>query len=118
MINLNNKSEKRTEIEAMYFHSGQGWKFKQGTEECPSTKPAIEKFEVRHFIKSPVASLSPGAWAQVNIIGTKTLWTKFSGDEPRDSYRLVGSGIFEISTPEGILLSQFNLDVEVEESPF
>jgi len=65
VIDIHNRTEKRTpEIEAIYFHTGDGWTFKQGGEECASTKSEIDNFKMRHFVKSPVPRLSPGAWAQ------------------------------------------------------
>jgi len=119
VIDINNRSEKRTpEIEAMYFHTGKGWRFEQGGEECASTKSDNDIYDLRHFIKSPVGRLSPGAWAQVKITGKKRLWNKFFGEELKESYRLVGATMFDIATFEGSYSELINLDITVDEIPF
>lgn len=119
VIDMHNKTKKRTpEIEAIYYYTGSGWRFEQGAEECAFTKAELENYELRHFIKSPVGRLSPGAWAQLRITGKKRLWTKYGGDELQDSYRLTGSSLLEIATSEGNFRKQINLDVEVDEIPF
>lgn len=119
VIDMHNKTKKRTpELEAIYFYTGSGWRFEQGAEECASTKAELENYELRHFIKSPVGRLSPGAWAQLRITGKKRLWSKFDGDELQVNYRLTGSTLLEIATSEGNFRKQINLDVEVDEIPF
>lgn len=119
VIDIHNKTEKRTpEIEAMYFYTGDGWRFEQGAEQCPSTKSELDNYRLRHFINSPVRRLSPGAWGQVRITGKKRLWVKYDGEELKDTYRLTGYSLLEIVTSEGNYREQINLDVEVDEFPF
>lgn len=119
VFDIHNKSEVRTpEIEAMYLHTGEQWRYEQGKDECPSTESEIENYRIRHFIKPPVVRLSPGTWAQVKMFGRKRVWWKYSGDELRDSYRLTGPSIFEIVTSEGSFRNQLNFDLLVDEIPF
>lgn len=119
VFDLHNRTEKRTpEIEAIYFHTGDGWGFRQGSDDCPSTKSELEDYKLRHFVKAPVARLSPGAWAQVKIVGKKRLWSKWDGTELKGEYRLRGRTAFEIVTSEGNFRKQIDLDVSVDEIPF
>jgi len=56
--------------------------------------------------------------AQLKFTATKQLWSKFSGEEFQDSYRLTGASNLEIATSEGSFGNQINLDVTVDEIPF
>ena len=119
VLDIHNRTEKRTpEIEAMYFYTGPGWTYEQSGEECGSTISDLEYYKLRHFIRSPVARLSPGAWAQVKITGRKHLASKFDGDELQESYRLAGRSLLEIATSEGSFREHIDLDVTVDEIPF
>ena len=119
VIDINNNTQRRTpDIEAMYFYTGGGWSFEQGAEECPSTKSELQGLKLRHFIKSPVSRLSPGAWGQIKIRGTKQVWSKFKGDTVKDSYRLAGRSLLEIVTSEGNFRKEINLEIDVDEIPF
>lgn len=119
VLDLKNKTTRRTpDIEAMYFHTGDGWKFSQSSDDCASTNSELENFKARHFIKSPLERISPGAWAQIKLTGRKTVWSKYKGDELKDSYKLAGTAALEIVTAEGSFSENINLDIEVSEIPF
>ncbi|MNY47817.1 hypothetical protein D3C86_1831140 [compost metagenome] len=52
------------------------------------------------------------------IVGTKDLWTKWSGEEPRETYKLAGRALLDISTSEGNYTQELDLDITLEEIPF
>lgn len=118
-LDLNNKSDiKSPDIEAIYLHTGPGWTFRQGNVDCPSTKSDIGAYTLRHFIQPSVPRLSPGAWSQIKIVGTKRLWNKWDGREPQDSYRLTGKAFLDIYTSEGNYTQDLDLEVTLDEIPF
>jgi hypothetical protein len=114
----NRTTKKSPEIEAIYLHTGPGWTFKQGAEECPSTPSENQKGNLRHFIKPPITRLSPGAWGQVKLVGRKTVWSKWYGDEIKDSYNLTGFVKIDIFTSERTYNESLDLTVEVSAVPF
>jgi hypothetical protein len=119
VFDIHNKTKRRSpDIEAIYLYTSAGWRFKQGGDECPSTTPEDDKKRLRHFIRCPVPLLSPGAWAQIKLVGTKRVWSKFSGDELKEKYYFNGFTTMELSTSEGVFKEQMNVSVEAEEFPF
>ncbi|MDO8410399.1 MAG: nucleoside 2-deoxyribosyltransferase [Phenylobacterium sp.] len=118
-FDLHNKTDIRSpDLEAFYLHTGPGWAFKQGAVECPNTKSDLKNYSIRHFIQPSVPRLSPGAWSQVKLIGTKQVWNKYRGGEPLESYKLTGVALIDIATSEGNYTEELLLDVTVDESPF
>lgn len=118
-LDLNNKTDiKSPDIEAIYLHTGPGWTFKQGSQDCPSTKSDIGAYTLRHFIQPSVPRLSPGAWSQIKIVGEKEMWNKFTGGEPHEIYKLTGRALLDISTSEGNYTEELDLNVEVDDMPF
>ena len=118
-FDITNKTKvKSPDIEAIYLYTGKPWKFKQGGEDSPSTTTEENKNRVKHFIKSPVPRLSPGAWAQIKVVGQKQVWSKWSGEELKEKYTSTGFLTLELSTSEGIFKERLNVNVEVEEFPF
>jgi hypothetical protein len=118
-LDLNNQADvKSPDFEAIYLHTGKGWSFKQGSTDCPSTKSDVGAYALRHFIQPSVPRLSPGAWSQIKIVGTKEVWNKWGGKESQEKYRLSGKVFLDIATSEGNYTQELDLDVEVEEFPF
>lgn len=118
-LDLNNKTDiKSPDIEAIYLHTGPGWAFRHGSVDCPSTKSDIGAYSLRHFIQPSVPRLSPGAWSQIKLIGSKSLWNKWGGTEPQETYKLAGKALLDISTSEGNYTQELELDVTLEEIPF
>lgn len=120
-IDLQNGPGKRpAEIEAIYLHTGKGWTYYQNGEECPSTTSTLNDYTMRHFLKPPLARLSPGSWAQIRAVGKRTLWNKFGQGAaiPQDTYRIVGHATVEITTAEGTMRQLLNLEVDFDDIPF
>jgi nucleoside 2-deoxyribosyltransferase len=119
VIDIHNRTDKKTpEVEAIYLYTGKGWTYSQSNEECPSTEAGIEDYSRRHFLKSPVTRLSAGTWAQLRLSGERVFWSKFKGDERKDSYQITGRILLEIVTAEGNFRETLSLDVEFSEIPF
>lgn len=114
----NNTVRKSPEIEAIYIHTGEGWIFTQAGEDCPRADSDQPRAKVKHFVKSPISRLSPGAWAQIVLKGTKPLWSKWKGEELRDRYDLNGYLIVEVFTSEGNFSENLNVSVQIAEVPF
>jgi nucleoside 2-deoxyribosyltransferase len=118
-FDMHNKTNRKSpDIEAIYLHTGQGWKFKQGGEECPSATVDDVPANLRHFIKSPVPRVSPGHWAQIKVEGTKLVWSQWSGDDYKEKYNMTGYVSLEIVTSEGSFIENIDVSLEVEEIPF
>lgn len=119
VFDLHNKTKlKSPDVEAIYLYTRKGWHFVQSGDECPSTAVDGEGGKLRHFVRCPVPRLSPGGWAQIKVVGTRRLWTKYSGEELKDEYTISGVVALEVSTSEGLFREQMNVSVEVEELPF
>jgi hypothetical protein len=119
VFDIHNKTKRKSpDIEAIYLYTGPDWTFSQGGEDCPSTTTDEKKDRYRHFVRSPVPRLSPGAWAQIKLSGKKRMWSKWSGEEQRDSYKTAGLVILELSTSEGNFREEMHISVEHEEIPF
>jgi hypothetical protein len=114
----NRTSRKSPDIDAIYLHTGPNWVFTQGADECPSTPSDEVSYQLRHFLKPPITRLSPGAWGQIKLVGRKSIWLKWSGDELKDNYNLRGNVKIDIFTAEGTFSENFDLSVEVEDVPF
>lgn len=118
-FDINNKTKKNSpDIDAIYLHTGPGWKFKQSGDICPSSASDKDKANLRHFIKSPVPRLSSGGWAQLNIEGSKQVWSKLKGDELKEKYDMSGYLVIEILTSDGAFSQQIDVEVECDAIPF
>lgn len=118
-LDLTNSTDiKSPDIEAIYLHTGPGWTFKQAGADCPSTKSEVGAYTLRHFIQPSVPRLSPGAWSQIKIVGSRDLWVSWKGEEPKDVYKLTGRALLDISTSEGNYTQELDLDITLEEFPF
>lgn len=120
-FDLYNRTERRSpDIEAIYLQSGRTWVFKQNGEKCGSADNDKDNKRVRrHFVKAPVTRLPAGSWAQIEVVGTAMMWSKYHGDEPvKDRYPLRGYVLLEIVTADGVFTEKFNIDMEIDEFPF
>ena len=118
-FDIHNRTDKRSpDIEAMYLYTSIGWNLKQGGEDCPNTEVGNDKPHLRHFVKPPIARLSTGAWAQVNVTARKNVWYKWDGDELKDKYTFRGNISLELCTSEGNFTEKFPIEVTAEEIPF
>jgi hypothetical protein len=119
VFDIHNKSKRKSpDIEAIYLYTSSGWRFSQNGEECPSTATEESKGRIRHFVRSPVPRLSPGAWAQIKLNGRRSVWSKYSGEELKEKYTASGFIELELSTSEGTFVESIDVDVEFEEFPF
>lgn len=118
-IDLKNISSTRIkEVEAIYLHTGKNWVINQGGNECPRDESSLEPYSDRHFLTSPVNSLSKGAWAPLKLITTKYLAWALDGEELKDSYRVSGHLTIEMITSQGTFREKIDVDVNVDEIPF
>lgn len=116
-IVLKNVTKTRSpEIDNVSIFATDSWRVYQGGKECPSEQP--EKGMKKSFLAPANSRLSPNALSQIEVTMKKTFWTKWSGDEKKDSYQSKGSLAIEVATAEGILPYDFNLDLEFDEIPF
>lgn len=118
-IDLKNVSSNRIkEVEAIYLHTGPDWKYFQQGNVCPQDVSDLEDYAERHFLSSPVSSLSQGAWAPLKLIGKKQLGYSFDGEELKKSYRISGHITIEVITSQGSFREKLDLDVVIDEIPF
>lgn len=119
VFDIHNKTTKKSpDIEAIYIHTSKPWKLKYENGECPSEAVHDTPDTVRHFVRSPVPRVSPGAWTQIKVESSKEVWNKWSGEELQDAYTINGYLVLEIVTTEGSFKETLNVEVEVEEVPF
>lgn len=117
-IDIRNLSdEKSPNIEAIYFQIGESWEISQDGVVCASN-PSEEKKKRKHFVKSPVARLMPGGWAQLKLSAKKRVWTKWEGEEYKDKYRFSGYVHLQIDTSGGTFVEPLHVSAECEEVPF
>ncbi|ANK84458.1 MULTISPECIES: nucleoside 2-deoxyribosyltransferase [unclassified Rhizobium] len=120
-FDLYNRTKRRSaDIEAIYLQTGRIWTFKQNGEKCASSDIDKDTKRVRrHFVKAPVTRLPPDSWAQIEVVGSAMMWSKYHGDEPvKDVYPLRGYLVLEIVTSDGLFTEKFNIDMEIDEFPF
>lgn len=118
-LDLHNKTNNvSSNIDAIYFYTGKGWRYKQDGQDCAQTKADFEDYALRHLIRSPVPRLSKGGWAQVKLVGEKIMGYSYEGKELKDSYKLTGRSVVRIVTSKETYDYPLNLDVEVSEFPF
>lgn len=118
-VDLHNRSKKRSpEIEAIYFYTKHQWNFLQGDDTCPVTQESDGRKRHKTFIHPPIPRLSPGAWAQLNLSGSRRFWDKWSGEDRKDEYSSSGHIEMEVQTSEGIFNYNLSLSVEFDEVPF
>ncbi len=118
-FDLHNRSGKRSpDIEAIYIFTNHDWSFKQGTEDCPVAPSSEGPAKKKTFIKPPVQRLLPGGWAQIKLKGRRSLWSKWSGEEAKETYRFSSPVHFELHTSEGILRYSVPVSVDFDEVPF
>lgn len=116
-IILKNLAKTRSpEIDAVSIVTTNHWRVYQGGKECPSEQP--EAGLKKSFVSPTNTRLSPNALSQIEVTLKRIFWTKWSGDEKKDSYRSKGNLHIEIATAEGVLPFDFDLDVQFEEHPF
>jgi hypothetical protein len=120
LFDIHNRGIRRSpEIEAIYVYTSKSWTLTQDGEACPQNQSETDKDIVRHFVKSPIPRLSPGAWAQVKLKGTRLFWTKYSGLDRHESYTAAGQLFFDISTGEGTFRNSIPLSIELDDDiPF
>jgi hypothetical protein len=120
LFDVHNRGTRRSpEIDAIYIYTSKGWTLTQDGENCPQTQSETDPSIIRHFVKSPISRLSPGAWAQVKIKGNKVFWSRYSGSERHDSYTAAGQLFFDISTSEGTYRDSISLSIELDDDiPF
>lgn len=121
VVDIHNRTEKRSpEIDAIYLYTSEKWEIKQNGKRCGHTKAELEDLNRRHILETPTKRLAPGAWIQMRCELEAQFWRKWRDDdsEPKDSYRVQGYVMVEISTSEGIFPKRIDLDVEFDEIPF
>lgn len=120
-IDIHNRSDKRSpEMDAIYLKTSEKWEISQDGKTCGHTEDDHKELKRRHILSTTASRLAPGAWTQVRCHLEAPLWRKWWDDEvePRDSYRVQGYMMFEISTAEGMFPTRVDLDVEFDDIPF
>lgn len=105
-------------IEAIYFYTGKGWKYKQDGQDCAQTEADVKGYSLRHMIRPPVSRLVKAGWAQVKIVGEKVLEFKWDVKEFKDSYPMAGRVLIKIVTEWDSYEYPLSIDTEIVEFPF
>jgi hypothetical protein len=119
------------DIYGMYLYTGGGWTYTQDGQECLQSDADANAAVVRlpgrinpqgftkcHLLKPPIPRLTKGGWAQIKIVGKKTVATAFKGEELKDEYELSGVAMVRVSTSKGNFDSLINVKVTAVEIPF
>ena len=118
IVDLKNNSNRRSpEIEAIYINTTNVWSLTVRGNECPSNPDESGTIK-RNLITPSLRRLAPKAFLQEKIEFRRQLWSKFSGEEEKDSYASKGIISLEVATSEGILSFDSSLEVTFDELPF
>jgi nucleoside 2-deoxyribosyltransferase len=121
-LDFHNRSDTPSdEIEALYYYTGDKWKFSVEGQECPCTKSDLAGFSMRHLIKLPVRRLNPrGGWAQAKIKGEKVMAYRWDlkGKKFEEKYNIKGRSLLRVVTAKNIYDKEFPMDIDVEDFPF
>ncbi len=120
VIDIHNRTGRRSpEIDAVYIYTTDRWTFYQDSRECASTEAESGDANKRHLLEVKTNRLAPGAWMQLKCEGRRYFWLSYNNeDEPKDTYRVKGFLLVEISTSEGSFTHRLDMDVEFDELPF
>jgi hypothetical protein len=111
VLDLKNTSSRRSpEIEAIYVKTRKEWTLSAHGRPCVSNLDDDGNLK-RSLVTPSLRRLSPQAFAQERIGFRKRVWSKYSGEEQKESYTSKGTIVVEIATSEGTLL--YNLPIEV-----
>jgi hypothetical protein len=118
VIDLRNQTTQRSpEIEAIYIRVGKTWRATAHGKNCPFEVVNDEKS--KRFLLTPgIKRLTPNGFSQERLTLSKTFWTKWSGDEQRETYTSKGLVSIELATSEGSFSHERSIDVQFEEFPF
>jgi len=118
MLNESNKTS--SEIEAIYFYTGQGWKVEQSGQVCPSTSSDMinENYKYRYFLVPPIKKLHKNSWAQLKFSTGRVVATAFRGEELLSSYKTTGHCTIRLVTDTGNYDYKIWIDVTADEEPF
>lgn len=120
LILRNETSLKSPEIEAYYVVTSPAWRLIYQGSECPfddSTRGDGKKIR-KHLINPNIRRLAPSAFEKIKLEFERTLWTKWSGDEERETYSSKGNIEIEVVTSEGTFPHEHSLEVSFDEIPF
>ena len=120
-LDLKNPTDSRSpEIENAYFYTSNKWKLHQRNVECPSILTEENgRVRLKHFVHLPISRLSPGAWAQIDLVGEKLVWESWTGKVELQTFESSGFVTIEIHTSQGKINQQFHVDVDFDdEIPF
>lgn len=113
----NRTTENSPDIYGIYLFTGNGWSYTQENQVCSQSEGSIG-YKRCHFVRTPVPRLIQDSWAQVKLVGTKTVATALKGEELKDSYELSGTTLFRISTASGNYDTPIYVKIVAEEFPF
>ena len=119
-ITITNKSKTRSpEIDSIYIITNEDWTLEQDGHECPSMDYKEDNKNLKkHRIATKVRRLAKGNFEKSKVTFKKTYWSKYSGQERHSTYTAKGVVKIEVSTSEGTLRSDFNLNLLFDDIPF
>lgn len=118
-FDLHNETNKpSSEINAIYFYTGNRWSIFQNEKECPYIESDIASYKYRYFLTPPASRLARGSWARLEFQTTRVLARKYLGEELKDSYQINGHSLLRFATSDGNFDYEFNINVEINEIPF
>jgi len=115
---LNESDTSSADIHAVYFYSSADSIVEQDGRECPRTDADLTPFGRRHFLAPPLRMLPKRGWAQLQFTATKTVASRWNGDELRDSYRVTARNVLRLVTSAGHFDYEVPIDVTADEIPF
>lgn len=120
VIDLTNESNKpSSEIEAVYFYTGQKWSVLQAGNECSNTSSDMPAYGHRFFLSPPLRILHKKSWAQLKFSAKRALAYAFEGEELKDSYPVHGHANLRLVTDTGNYDYKIEIDLSVSDiEPF
>ena len=114
----NISKEKTVNIDAVYFYTQNGWKFKQNGSECSQVKSDIKNYHIKHQIVPQITRIPKGNWSQISLGGTRVLATSYLGEELKERYILQGLVNIRVVTNKDSFDYEKSINLTIDNIPF
>lgn len=118
-VEISNPSKNKVvDIDHVYFHSGDGWRFTVNKIPVSSKASSISEFPIVHALPITARRLAPSGWERFTLSGEKFIAYGPKVELMGATYRLNGRAAFTIRSGENEYVTPVLLDVTIDDIPF